>query len=50
MPQTERTIFMGYKTRGKRNGSGPHKDSWQRKKTGSKGRRLLAGQKCPKGS
>ena len=39
---------MSRTTRGKRDGTGPHKNSAQHKATGSKGKRQLAGQKCPK--
>ncbi|MBA7658528.1 hypothetical protein ES703_66484 [subsurface metagenome] len=39
---------MGYTQRGKRDGTGPHKNSFQRKTTGGIGRRVQAGQKCPK--
>ena len=39
---------MGLNKRGKRDGTGPHKSSAQRKATGNKGKRKLAGQKCPK--
>lgn len=38
---------MGVKNRGKRDGSGPHRDSYQRKQSGT-GKRQQAGQKCPK--
>ena len=34
--------------RGKRDGTGPHKNSDQRRKHGAKGRRKQAGEKCPK--
>ena len=36
------------KTRRVRDGSGPHRDSRQRRQSGSTGRRRQAGQKCPK--
>jgi len=39
---------MGRNTRGKPNGSGPFRSSAQRKATGSRGKRQIAGQKCPK--
>ena len=39
---------MGKNVRGKRMGTGPHKNSAQRKLTGNRGKRKLAGQKCPK--
>ena len=38
---------MANSTRGKRDGSGPYKDSAQRKSTGNKGKRQTSGQKCP---
>ena len=38
---------MGQKTRGKRDGTGPHKAS-NRGRRGLPGRRKAAGQKCPK--
>ena len=38
---------MGKEIRKKRTGTGPHKDSWQRRQTGEKGKRLLNGEKCP---
>jgi len=38
---------MGRNTRGKRDGTGPHKGSYQRRTSGT-GRRQAAGQKCPK--
>ena len=37
---------MSYKKRGVRDGSGPYKDSYQRK-TSNVGRRIQSGQKCP---
>jgi len=40
---------MGRTRRGVRDGSGPKAGSYQRKRTGSRGRRKLAGQKCPRG-
>ena len=39
---------MGKNARGKRTGTGPYKDSAQRRETGSKGKRRLSGEKCPK--
>ena len=39
---------MGKTRKGVPDGSGPHKDSAQRKLTGDVGRKRLAGQKCPK--
>jgi len=39
---------MGATKRGKRDNSGPYKGSYQRGKSGARGKRLLAGQKCPK--
>ena len=38
---------MGNKTRGKRDGTGPHKDSYQ-KKSKKKGKRKIKGEKCAK--
>ena len=38
---------MGYIRRGARNGTGPHKSSYIRRKGGKVGRRRRAGQKCP---
>ena len=38
---------MGKNRRGVRDGTGPHKDSFQ-KRTSKKGRRQLAGEPCPK--
>ena len=38
---------MSASQRGKRDGSGPFKYSFQRNQTGDKGKRLLAGLKCP---
>lgn len=38
---------MGYKIRGKRDGTGPYRGSFQRRQ-GGLGRRRSAGQKCPK--
>ena len=38
---------MSRTTRGKRDGTGPNKNSAQRKATGGKGKRQLAGKKCP---
>jgi len=37
---------MGNTKRGKRDGTGPHKDSWQ-KRNGGKGKRQSKGEKCP---
>ena len=39
---------MGKNKRGIRNGSGPYKDSYQKRK-GIKGKRKLRGEKCPRG-
>lgn len=39
---------MGLQKRGKRDGTGPYKNSAQRRATGSIGKRKLAGKKCPK--
>ena len=39
---------MSYKQSGKRDGTGPYKMSFQRKLTGNRGKRKLAGQKCLK--
>ena len=39
---------MGKNIRGKRDGTGPHKNSAQRKLTGNRGKRKLAGKKCLK--
>jgi len=39
---------MSKNVRGKRDGTGPYKGSAQRKATGSKVKRKLVGQKCPK--
>ena len=53
-PETIRDILwrrwykMSFSKRGKRNGTGPYKGSWQRKKSGGTGKRRKAGQKCPK--
>ena len=38
---------MSHKKSGVRDGTGPHKDSFQRK-TAGKGRREAAGESCPK--
>lgn len=38
---------MSKTTRGKRDGTGPYKDSYQ-KKTSKKGKRQQKGEKCPK--
>ena len=38
---------MGYTKRGKRDGTGPHKDSYVRRKGSNIGRRRKAGVKCP---
>ena len=40
-------LVEGYEERGKRDGTGPYKGSRQRKVTGDKGKRKLAGEKCP---
>lgn len=41
---------MGFNTRAKRDGSGPHKDSYRRKSESKPvGRRQAAGQPCPFG-
>lgn len=40
-------VRMARTKRGKRDGTGPYKDSWQRKNSG-KGRREANGEKCPK--
>ena len=37
---------MGYDKRGRRNGTGPHRDSWQKKNVGT-GRRQQRGEPCP---
>ena len=39
-------IKMGRNARGKRDGTGPYRGSYQRKKSGI-GRRRAAGQRCP---
>ena len=39
---------MGRNRPGVRDGTGPYRDSWQRRQTGSKGKRQQSGQKCPK--
>jgi len=39
---------MGYTKRGVRSGTGPHKDSYQRRKHGNAGKRKQAGEECPK--
>ncbi len=39
---------MSKTARGKRDGTGPHKDSYQRRAAGGVGKRRAAGQKCPK--
>ena len=39
---------MARTKRGKRDGTGPHKDSWQRKRHGGAGKRKKQGIKCPK--
>lgn len=39
-------IRIGKNQRGKRDGTGPHKDSYQRK-TSNIGKRIQSGQKCP---
>ena len=38
---------MGKNVRRRRDGSGPFRSSAQRKLTGNRGKRKLAGQKCP---
>jgi len=38
---------MGYNRRGVRDGSGPYKGSFQRRHYGSRGRRILRGERCP---
>lgn len=38
---------MSKTVRSKRNGTGPYKDSYQRKRS-SKGKRIKSGQRCPK--
>ena len=40
---------MGFAQRGKRDGTGPFKGSFQRKSGRKIGRRRAAGYKCPKG-
>jgi hypothetical protein len=40
---------MSVNKRGQRDGSGPYKESYQ-KRQGKKGKRQLAGEKCPKGA
>jgi len=39
---------MGRNRPGVRDGTGPYKGSWQRRQSGSKGKRQLRGEKCPK--
>ena len=39
---------MGRETAGKRDGTGPNKNSAQRKTSGGAGKRQAAGQSCPK--
>ena len=39
---------MGYTRRGVRDGTGPHKGSYQRRTSGSVGRRVASGKPCPK--
>ena len=39
---------MGYTKRGKRDGSGPYRGSYIRRKGGKIGRRRRAGVKCPR--
>lgn len=39
---------MSVKARGVRDGTGPHRDSYQRKVSGNVGKRKAAGEKCPK--
>jgi len=38
---------MGKNVRGKRDGTGPHKESYQKKRSNT-GKRKQSGQKCPK--
>ena len=40
-------FILGKEERGKRDGSGPYKDSWQRKTKGKKGKRQERGESCP---
>jgi len=39
---------MGLNKRGKRTGTGPYKNSAQRKATGNRGKRKLRGERCSK--
>lgn len=39
---------MGRSARGKRDGSGPYKDSYQRRSGRKVGKRRAAGEKCPR--
>lgn len=39
---------MSRTARGKRDGTGPYSGSAQRRATGGRGKRQLAGQRCPK--
>jgi len=39
---------MGRTRRGVRDGTGPYKDSWQRRHNRGVGRRQARGEKCPK--
>lgn len=39
---------MGFTKRSRRNGTGPYKSSYIRRKGSKTGRRRRAGQKCPK--
>jgi len=39
---------MSRTIRGKRDGTGPYKDSYQRKRSGNRGKRKQSGQRCPK--
>jgi len=46
---TERQVDkMAYSKRGRRDGTGPFKESYQRRLSGRKGKRQLSGMKCPK--
>ena len=44
----KRGKLMGRTIRRKQNGTGPYKDSFQRKQFGGIGKRKQKGQKCPK--
>ena len=46
--QRNQEVKMGKENRGKRDGTGPHKDSWQRTNKGKKGKRKERGEPCPK--